>query len=86
MRDPYLNVLAVVAKYPGRPLKFYVEESRVSRGTFFKVKSDLELRGALLKLERRQISLNREKSLSFLADAYPGVTITLPNSVEDRRD
>lgn len=80
MPDPYLTVIAVVAQNPGKPLKFYLDASKVSRGTFFKVKSDLELRGVLLKTERRQISLDHEKGLSFLANIYPGVEITLPTT------
>ena len=78
MRDPYLTIIAALIHTPLKPLKYYLEVSKVSRGTFFKVKADLEAKGIIFKGEGRQILLDHDRGVRFLADAYPGVLIDFP--------
>jgi hypothetical protein len=89
MRDPYINLILSLIQDPGKTLKFYLDASKVSRGTFFKVKADLELMGILHWNDSRQITLNQEKGLTYLAGVYPGLsnvfgTMEHGTSVEDQ--
>lgn len=80
MRDPYINLILSLIQYPGKPLKFYLDASKVSRGTFFKVKGDLELMGILFWDDSRQITLNHEKGINYLAGIYPGLSSVFDSS------
>jgi len=80
MRDPYLVIITLVSIYPEMPLKFYIDASKLSRGTFFKVKGHLEELKIIKINDRKRILVDEEKGLDYLAEAYPGVTISLDRS------
>lgn len=80
MRDPYLIIIALIGLYPDMPLKFYIDSSRISRGTFFKVKGHLEELEIITLNARKRLFINIDKGLAFLSDVYPGVTISLHTS------
>jgi len=75
MRDPVLVIISVLSLYPNKPLKFYIDASGISRATFFKAKAGLEDAGIVLKNDEKQIIVDREKCLRYVADEYPGVTM-----------
>ena len=85
MRDPYLVIIMAIRRYPGMPLKFYIDNSKVSRGTFFKVKGHLEQLGIVSLSAQKRIILNVEHGLRFLAEAYPGVKIDLDTVANEPR-
>ncbi len=77
MRDRYLMIISALIHAPNKPLKFYLEVSKMSRGTFFKAKAELVAQGVISTGDAGQIVLDRDKGLRLLADAYPGVSIDL---------
>ena len=75
MRDPVLVIISVLILYPNKPLKFYIDASKISRATFFKAKAGLEEACIVLKNNEKQVIVDREKCLRYVADEYPGVTM-----------
>jgi hypothetical protein len=77
MRDPYLLLITSIMCYPNKPLKFYLDAAKVSRGTFFKVKGHLEALGIISLGDRKHLVVDLEKGQRFLDAAYPGLPIEL---------
>lgn len=75
MRDPYLTIISVLLNAPSKPLKFYLEASKVSRGTFFKGKAKLLGLGIICAGDDKQIVVDRDKCLRYLTEEYPGVSM-----------
>lgn len=73
MIDARLSLIAAVLNEPNKPLKFYIEMSRVSRATFFKAKSDLEQRNVVHLRDGKTLQLNPEEAIDFLDRLYPGL-------------
>ena len=80
MRDPVLAIISALVHSPIKPLKFYLEASKVSRGTFFKAKADLEELGVIVKDQNKKIVVDRDKCLEYLAEEYPGVSMLFMSS------
>jgi len=79
MRDASLSLILSLIQHPEKTLKFYLDASKVTRGTFFKVKAELEQMGILHWNDSRRIAINQEKSLHYLESSYPGL-LTLVGS------
>ena len=77
MRDPYLFLIVSILCSPEKSLKYYLDVSGVSRGTFFKVKAHLEALGIISLNDNKKLVVDRERGLKFLADAYPGLPTAL---------
>ena len=73
MRDPCLSIISALLLSPDMPLKFYLGVSKMSRGTFFKAKAELESRGIVFYTGSKQLTLDRDKALDFIVVAYPGL-------------
>ena len=73
MIDPHLSVILSVMTTPQRCIKFHLDATKISRGTFFKVKSDLEALGIVSKSETKHLKVDAEKALIFILNTYPGL-------------
>ncbi len=73
MRDARILILTTLLRHPNKPLKVYVELVPVARATFFSAKAELEASGVVQFVDRKQLTVDREAALQFLADTYPGL-------------
>lgn len=74
MKDGHLALISIVMSEPGRPLKYYVDLSGVSRATFFKAKRELGGKGALFVGESGLLDLDNEAARRFIEAKYPGLS------------
>jgi hypothetical protein len=77
MRDIYLRLIISIPCPPNIYLKFYHKFSKVSRGTFFKVKSHLEAKDIIRLKDRKQPVVGRVKGADYVEKAYPGLLAEL---------
>ena len=73
MRDPKLSLISAILLTPEKRQKYYLDVSKLSRGTFFKVKSELLEQGIVQIDDAKQMKLDREKALKFVNENYPGL-------------
>ena len=75
--DPYLLLITSIVCFPNKTLKFYIDATRVSRGTFFKVKRHLEALSIISQGDRKQLVVDLDRGQRFIDEAYPGLPIEL---------
>lgn len=73
MTDPHLSIILSIMIAPKKNIKFHMDASKVSRRTFFKVKSDLETRGIISMSEAKHLGVDAGKALKFVLETYPGL-------------
>jgi hypothetical protein len=73
MKDARILILTTLLRLPNKPLKVYIELVPVARATFFSAKAELETAGALIYVDRKQLTVDRIAALRFLTDTYPGL-------------
>ena len=81
MRDPKLSLISAILLVPKKRQKFYLDTSKLSRGTFFKVKAELSEQGIVTIDEAKQMKLDHEKALKFVNENYPGLACTFDTTL-----
>lgn len=77
MKDPCILILTELLRNPNKPLKVYIELLPIARATFFAAKAQLEARGVVQFVDRKQLTVDRAAARRFLQDVYPGLVTLL---------
>ena len=86
MRDPCLSIISAMLDAPQKPLKFYLATSKMSRGTFFKAKSDLMALGIVAFDVTKQLTIDTQKAVDFVVEMYPGIAFSFARPLGTAED
>lgn len=73
MTKGVLSIISSVAANPGRNLKFYLDDTKMSRATFFKAKKELVETGVIIVNDDGRLVISTDMTRRFLCERYPGL-------------